>query len=112
MKKSDIWSVGIIAYILVMGKPPFVGNESQILKQILAYDETKSAIDFSSKKKQKQLSVQCRDFILKLLTRDTTKRFSADDALRHPFLLNSQSTMHLGDELLHDIGKFQDAGMS
>ncbi|ETO32636.1 calcium/calmodulin-dependent protein kinase type IV [Reticulomyxa filosa] len=111
MKKSDMWSVGVIAYILVTGRPPFVGNENEIMKQILMFDDDKPCIDFTFRKNKHKLSVQCKDFIRKLLTRNTTQRLSAANALLHPFILHSQSTVHLGDDLLHDLGKFQDAGL-
>lgn len=32
--KSDIWSCGVILYLLLCGYPPFHGNEKEIIKKI------------------------------------------------------------------------------
>jgi calcium-dependent protein kinase len=74
--KCDLWSCGVIMYILLTGVPPFGGSNNQsIIKKILIgeYDKTRLA------KKCKA----CIDLIDKLLTKDIKKRIRADAALRH-----------------------------
>ena len=74
--KCDLWSCGVIMYILLTGVPPFGGQDNKtIIKKILVenYDKTK-------------LSKRCKaciDLIDKLLERDVKKRIRADGALAH-----------------------------
>ena len=74
--KCDLWSCGVIMYILLTSVPPFGGTNNQvIIKKILdgKYDKTK-------------LSKRCKaciDLIDKLLEKDIRKRIGADAALRH-----------------------------
>ena len=74
--KCDLWSCGVIMYILLTGVPPFGGSNNQsIIKKILIgeYDKNRLA---------KKCKV-CIDLIDKLLTKDIKKRIRADAALRH-----------------------------
>ncbi|ETO19877.1 calmodulin-dependent protein kinase [Reticulomyxa filosa] len=102
MKKSDMWSIGIIAYVLVTGKAPFMGTETHVMTQILNHREITWPEGCT-------LSDTCKQFIAKLLTRNTEIRMSAIQALKEPFLVQQQSSTHLGDNLLQDIGNFYDA---
>jgi serine/threonine protein kinase len=78
--KIDMWSLGVISYILLGGYPPFSEQEGrpsldqQITLGLVTFDEDSWA-DISSKAK---------DFISKLLIVDTEKRMSAEQALNHP----------------------------
>ena len=43
--KCDLWSIGVIMFILLTGKPPFDGqNDKQIIKQVRSGDYDKSLI--------------------------------------------------------------------
>ena len=74
--KCDIWSCGVIMYILLTGFPPFQGkNNKEIIAKILEgeYDITR-------------LSKRCKaciDLIDKLLEKDIDLRIRADQALKH-----------------------------
>jgi calcium-dependent protein kinase len=74
--KCDLWSCGIIMYILLTGVPPFGGNDNQtIIKKILLSDYDKTRLNKKCK--------ACIDLIDKLLERDVGKRIRAQDALNH-----------------------------
>ena len=74
--KCDLWSCGIIMYILLTGVPPFGGKDNQtIIKKILLSDYDKTKL-------QKRCR-PCIDLIDKLLERDVKKRIRADVALEH-----------------------------
>lgn len=80
--KSDMWTCGVICYVLLTGRPPFYGRDNrEILKKIL-----KAKLTFPKGKKQPPLSTDCKDFIKFLVKSDTTKRFDAPRALKHRWL--------------------------
>eukprot|EP01083_Nonionella_stella_P217174 779860_1 len=64
LKKSDMWTIGVIAYVLVTGRPPFWGRENkEIIRKIV-----RGNVRFPS---TIQLSDECQDFILGLLQKET-----------------------------------------
>ncbi|KAG5881050.1 hypothetical protein JTB14_033964 [Gonioctena quinquepunctata] len=80
----DMWSVGIITYILLSGRSPFRGeNDRETLTNIRSgkwmFEETWWT----------KISVEGRDFISKLLVYDTETRMDVRTALRHPWLERS-----------------------
>jgi calcium-dependent protein kinase len=75
-EKCDIWSLGCIAYSLLSRSVPFAGESKvDILKSIcddpVGFQQPVWA----------EISEPCKDFILKLLEKDPTKRLSAAEAL-------------------------------
>lgn len=79
LKKSDLWTMGVIAYVLLTGRPPFWGRDNrEILRRIL-----KGKLTFPRTIK---LSKTCREFISRLIRHDPKKRMSASEALRHPYI--------------------------
>ncbi|VEN40588.1 unnamed protein product [Callosobruchus maculatus] len=78
---QDMWSVGIITYILLSGRSPFRGaNDRETLTNIRSgkwiFDETWWT----------NISVEARDFISRLLVYDVEERMDIRTALRHPWL--------------------------
>ena len=77
-EKCDSWSVGVMLYMFLTGRPPFNGNNtSEIINSIKTkdYDENNP--------KLLEHSPEVRDLIKHLLERDINKRFSAKEALNH-----------------------------
>ena len=77
-EKSDIWSVGVILYIILCGKPPFDGNnDKEIIKKI--------SVGEYNKKEQSLLnySDELQDLLSKLLEKNAEKRFTAKEAIQH-----------------------------
>lgn len=83
---TDMWSIGVICYVLLSGLSPFMG-ESDV---VTLGNVTVGRYNFNDKIFD-SVSEDAKDFIRKLLTRDTTKRLSAQDALGHAWL-NSLAT--------------------
>ena len=75
-EKCDLWSCGVILYILLCGSPPFYGkNEKEIFRKILDGNFT-----FRHKIWNK-ISNEAKNLVLKLLQVNPTKRISAKEAL-------------------------------
>jgi calcium-dependent protein kinase len=82
-KSCDIWSIGVITYILLCGYPPFYGDtDNQIFDQVRT-----ARFDFPSPDWD-GISDSAKDFICSLLRRDPTKRLTAAQALLHPWILS------------------------
>ncbi|XP_010706717.1 myosin light chain kinase family member 4 isoform X3 [Meleagris gallopavo] len=78
---TDMWSVGVIAYMLLSGLSPFLGDDdNETLNNILA-----CSWDFEDEEFQ-DVSEQAKDFISKLLIKEKCWRISATAALKHPWL--------------------------
>ena len=85
-EKCDIWSCGVIMYILLSQRPPFGGNnEDEIFANV-----KKGIYDLKSPPFDK-ISEKAKDLIKKTLTFDYNKRISAADALNHPWFKENKS---------------------
>lgn len=83
-EKCDVWSAGVILYILFCGYPPFYGeNNKQILEEV-----KKGKLDFSSVEWSNK-SQQAIDMIRKMVTHHEQRLF-ADEVLKHDWMLNDK----------------------
>ncbi|ETO23414.1 calcium-dependent protein kinase, partial [Reticulomyxa filosa] len=95
LKRSDLWTIGVITYVLVTGRPPFWGRENkEIIRKIVH-----GVVRFPNTIK---LTESCQNFILGLLQKDPRDRMSAKEALQHPWITGEQATQY-GEEILFNI---------
>ncbi|KAF9619176.1 hypothetical protein IFM89_005730 [Coptis chinensis] len=79
--ESDVWSIGVITYILLCGRRPFWDKtEDGIFKEVL-----RNKPDFK-RKPWPSISESAKDFVQKLLVKDPRARLTAAQALSHPWV--------------------------
>jgi serine/threonine protein kinase len=78
---TDMWSVGVLSFIVLSGLSPFGGeNDDETLKHVKNCDWNMNDPMFT------QISDNAKDFIRKLLIAGTGNRMSVHEALNHPWL--------------------------
>ncbi|KAJ1632493.1 kinase-like domain-containing protein [Pavlovales sp. CCMP2436] len=95
-REVDMWSVGVIVYILLCGFPPFYAeNDALLFQQIKAgrYEFLRPYWD--------PVSATAKDFVSKLLVVDPARRMTAEQALAHPWLMLSEAERMSTENLIY-----------
>ncbi len=83
-KSCDIWSIGVMTYVMLTGRPPFNGpNDDAIFGKIKAAE-----LEFSGPVWE-GISEAAKDFIRCLVRTDPQARWDAEMALQHAWLRDS-----------------------
>ncbi|CAG9329414.1 unnamed protein product [Blepharisma stoltei] len=83
--KADLFSTGIVLYILISGKMPFFGKTAQDI--LVKNKECK--LNFEEQI-WREVSMNCLAFVTKILNKDPCRRGYARDLLKHPFFNESR----------------------
>ena len=78
-KEVDMWSLGIMTYLMISGRLPFNGEDENKIARQIAFGEP----DFVNGDFWKKISKECINFIKRLLEKDPKKRMLIGDALKH-----------------------------
>ena len=86
--KSDMWSLGVIVYILLGGYPPFIEqNQRELFRKI-----RKGNYEFHEEY-WGSVSAEAKDLISCLLVVDPSKRMSAGEALKHKWMMKDSKEL-------------------
>eukprot|EP00013_Stygamoeba_regulata_P026867 CAMPEP_0177655894 /NCGR_PEP_ID=MMETSP0447-20121125/15240_1 /TAXON_ID=0 /ORGANISM="Stygamoeba regulata, Strain BSH-02190019" /LENGTH=296 /DNA_ID=CAMNT_0019159903 /DNA_START=29 /DNA_END=919 /DNA_ORIENTATION=+ len=90
-KEVDLWSIGVITYILLCGFPPFYNDSlPDLFEQIM-----KAEYDFPEEY-WSEVSEDAKDFIRRLLQVDPTARMTTKEASAHSWLQGHAPSTALG----------------
>ncbi|XP_016432671.1 phosphoenolpyruvate carboxylase kinase 1 [Nicotiana tabacum] len=86
-EKVDIWSAGVIMYIMLAGIPPFYGESAtEIFEAVLRANLRFPTRIFQS------VSPAAKDLLRRMLSKDVSRRFSAEQVLRHTWMTSNGET--------------------
>ena len=77
-EKCDVWSSGVIMYILLSGYPPFNGNSNDEI-----YNSIKNSQPYFYGEDWKDITPEAIDLLQNMLNKKSSKRFSAEKCLNH-----------------------------
>lgn len=93
--EADMWSIGVIAYILLCGSRPFwARSESAVFRSIIKLEPNFEDDPWPS------LPEDAKDFVKKLLHKDYRKRLTAAQALCHPWLSSTYQDITIPLDIL------------
>ena len=106
-KQADMWSIGVILYILLSGAPPFDVSQG--------FDEVAEAKIKFPHNRWHGISKEAEDLVKKLLLADPTKRISVSDACVHEWILMSDGDPHthpLDDPVIRSLNDDESSNQS
>ena len=80
-EKVDIWSAGVVVFVMLSGKPPFSGPDKPGV-----YKSIKSTPLQFPDSEWANISDVGKDFLRRAIEKDPTKRASAAELLEHPWM--------------------------
>jgi calcium/calmodulin-dependent protein kinase I len=86
-KSVDLWSIGVITYILLCGYPPFYDEDQASLFETIIRGKFEFHAEYWG-----GISASAKDLIKKLLTTDPAKRLTAKQALEHPWVQGADAS--------------------
>ncbi|GMH32431.1 hypothetical protein BSKO_00265 [Bryopsis sp. KO-2023] len=90
--ECDMWSLGVVMFQLLACSFPFWRSAEDALMcsvREVSHAVQTANVDFASQPVWRSVSPECKDFVMKLLRKDYTRRMTVEEAQNHPFLKQS-----------------------
>ena len=84
---TDIWSIGVIAYILLVGSWPITTSNLKLFPKEIPFNQPQ----------WRKISSDARNFVKKMLSIDPNTRISVESALTHPWILSPDQDTPLNE---------------
>ena len=99
-EKCDIWSIGILFYILLVEKPPFIGTENEVIFQQI------KDFNFVIKIEDLKVDEKIKEFLFLMLEKNYEKRINADLMLKNDFFLEDKDLYKKCDDFYSNFMEF------
>ncbi|CAD8113683.1 unnamed protein product [Paramecium sonneborni] len=100
-EKVDIWSCGVILYILLIGRPPFKGGNDMETLRLARQGKLNT-----NSERWLRTNEQAKDLIMKMIVVDPKKRISMQEAFNHPWIQNIQQNEIEDISLIKNLSQF------
>ena len=110
VKASDIWSIGVIMYIMVTGKQPFWGkNKDEVLNKVKNGRYDIKSLYYS------KCSNSVKDLIKKMLVTEPEKRMTVEACLEHSWFKQFENDKYINlafsEEIVDSLRQFQNQNL-
>ncbi len=100
-KSVDLWSIGVIIYILLCGFPPFYADSDSEMFELIKEAEYSFPSPYWDK-----ISDSAKDIVRKLLNKNPDKRLTSDQALAHTWVTGASASAEVNSHLIETLKEF------
>jgi len=100
-KSVDLWSVGVIVYIILCGFPPFHHENNALLFELIMSGKFSFPDPYWT-----NISAQAKDFLKKLLIVEVPGRMTAAAALKHPWITGEVRPTLLASDTMRSLKEY------